>query len=216
VAGVATGRFVDIGGGDGLSGSNCANLAFNLGFHGLFIDGDGDRVRRGQDVYGSHPDTSLYPPRFICNHVTRENVSTLIGDGGLSGEIDVLSIDIDGNDYWVWEALEGVTPRIVVVETHPEFGLNSVVVPYRADFRWERGMNPDYLGASPAAVAKLARKLGYRLVAGNRYGFNAIFLRNDLAPDIAEIPVENLFHHPRAQERVAIFDRIADLPWVRV
>lgn len=214
----ATGRgpahFVDIGAGDGVAASNCANLALNLGFHGLMLEANEAKVRRAGDFYARHQDTSLFPPHCRCAAVTRDNVNRLIGDAGMSGEIDVLSIDIDGNDYWVWEAIDCVHPRIVVVEVHVEFGMRSIVVPYDENFAWHPGKNPHYLGASAAAMTKLAVRRGYRLVGANRYGFNAFFLRNDLGQNIIpELAVDELLSHPRNRERQALFDGIKDLPF---
>jgi hypothetical protein len=195
-AGLDRCRFVDIGAGDCVSASNCANLALNLGFHGLFVDADAERIESGRRFYERSPDTRTHPPLTVRSFVTRENVDDVIAGAGFSGAIDVLSIDIDGNDYWIWEAISAVTPRIVIVETHPEHGLEDVCAPYRPDFDWRRAAPGEPVGASPAAMARLGERLGYRLVGGNRFGFNACFLRDDLAGDIVPaIGVADLLRH---------------------
>ena len=195
-AGLDRGRFVDIGAGDCVSASNCANLALNLGFHGLFVEADPERIEAGRRFYARRPDTRTHPPLTVQSFVSRENVDDVIAGAGFNGEIDVLSIDIDGNDFWVWEAISAVTPRIVVVETHPEHGLEDVCAPYRPDFEWRRAAAGEPVGASPAAMVRLGERLGYRLVGGNRFGFNACFLRDDLAADIVPaIGVEELLRH---------------------
>ena len=215
--GIGPGKFVDIGAGDGITGSNVANLAFNFGFHGLCIDAKEENVRRGTQAFASHPDTAFYPPVFRQAMVTRENVNTLVREAGSSGEIDVLSIDIDGNDYWIWEALTSVSPRIVVVETHPEFGMRPIVVPYDAHLGAQAGATPEYLGASPAAMTKLANRLGYRLAGANRFGFNLFFVREELAPaGLAPVALAALLQHDRVRERERLFDAIAHLPFVEV
>lgn len=215
--GIGPAKFVEIGGGDGVWASNSANLALNLGFDGLFIDGNQDLIKRGEKFYADHPDTSFYCPRFKHALVTRSNVNEILNEAGFEGEIDLLSIDIDGNDYWIWEAIDCIQPRIVVIETHVEFGLNSVVVPYKEDFVWKPGMHPHYLGASPLAMTKLANRLGYRLVGANRFGFNAFYLRKDLGDDlIPEVDVNALFRHARNRERMQIFETIKDLEFVHV
>jgi hypothetical protein len=212
VAGTETRTFVDIGAGDGVHASNCANLAVNLGFHGLFIDADGKRIARGRRFYRRCPDTSLHPPVFVQATVDAENINALISGAGFEGELDVLSIDIDGNDYWIWEAIRCVCPRIVLVEAHVEFGMRNLVVPYKADFAWRKGMNPHYLGASPVALARLAGRLGYRLVAANVYGFNLFFVRDDVAPElIPAIEVEEALRHPRNRERERLFEQVKHL-----
>jgi hypothetical protein len=214
--GIKTKRFVDIGAGDCVTGSNTANLAVNLGFDGLFIDGDAQRIEAGRSFYQQHPDTAFYPPEFCHAMVKRETINDLLRGRGYTGEIDVLSIDIDGNDYWVWEALEAVSPRIVVVETHIEFGLRPIVVPYDPNYVYP-GVHPDYHGASPVAMAKLARKLGYRLVAATRFGFNTFYLRNDLAAELVpEIPVEEVVSHRRSKERGQVFEAVASMPYIEV
>lgn len=197
--------FVDIGGGDGITASNVAVLAFHLGFHGVVIDANAEQTSRGAEGYARHPATSLYPPAFRTALVSPANVDELIGSAGIAGEIDVLSIDIDGNDYWVWEAIRSVQPRIVIAETHPELGAGEVVIPYRDDPRPRAGEHPSYLGASPAAMTKLAERLGYRLVAGNAYGFNCFYLRNDLGQGVVpELSLDHLLRHPRNAERVGL------------
>jgi hypothetical protein len=85
-----------------------------------------------------------------------------------------MSIDIDGNDYWVWDAISVTSPKVVIIETHIEFGFNNIDV--------YPGRHPDYHGASPVAVKKLARRKGYRLVGANRLGFNTTYVRDGLAP----------------------------------
>src|SRR5207247_8322866 len=53
-----------------------------------------------------------------CN-VTAENINSTLLQNGLRGDIDLLSIDIDGNDYWVWKAIDAIAPRVVVIEYNP-------------------------------------------------------------------------------------------------
>jgi hypothetical protein len=198
VLGPGSRRFVDIGAGDGIHASNCANLAFNLGFHGLFVDADSDRIDEGRAVYARHRDTRRYPPRFVDAFVKTATVDGLLRDAGFVGDVDVLSIDIDGNDYWIWEAMKSISPRIVMIETHDEYGLADVLAPYDEDFVCRRDRPNETVGASPAAMTKLATRLGYRLVGANRLGFNAFYLRNDLAPELVpQIDVADLLWHDR-------------------
>jgi hypothetical protein len=180
-SGISTYRFVDIGAGDGITGSNTANLALNLGFDGVMLDGDPDRVRYGRRFYGRHPDTRYRPPRFEQCLVTPENVDHRLTAAGIEGEVDVLSIDIDGNDYWVWKAIQVVSPRIVLIEAHPHLGPGVFVSPYVHQDELAVRTHGATIGASPAALDALAVELGYRRVATNRYGFNVFYLRTDLA-----------------------------------
>jgi hypothetical protein len=213
VLGTKNKTFVDIGSADGIN-SHCANLAINFGWHGLFIDGSEEKIEQGRKFYSTLVDTSLYPPKFMCARVTRENVNQLISNAGFQGTVDLLSVDIDGNDYWVWDALECVRPRVVIIETHVEFGYRNIVVPYDKDHVYP-GNHPDYHGASPVAMEKLASQLGYRLVGANRFGFNTIYVTKEEGADlIPEVSVETILQHPRNQERFQLFEQIRDRPYV--
>ena len=194
-AGLGTRRFVDLGAGDGTTSSNCANLALNLGFHGVFVDARGREVERGRRFYSAHPDTRERPPVFVEAFLTRENVDEVVTRAGIEGDVDLLSIDVDGNDYWLWEALSCVSPRFVVVETHTELGLEDHVMPYDQAFDWRTAPPGTKIGASPVAMTALAGRLGYRLVGANAYGFNAFYARRDVATLLPEIAVDELFRH---------------------
>jgi hypothetical protein len=212
--GAGSRTFVDIGAGDGVHASNCANLAINFGFHGLFIEADAARVERGRTFYAEHPDTSLYPPVFAHARVTPGNVNDVVRSAGIDGEIDLLSVDIDGNDYWIWDALTVVEPRVVVIETHPELGRRSLVAPYADDPMHVPGRPNHFLGASPAAMTALARRRGYRLVAANRFGFNLFYVRDDLAAPFPAIATDDLFRHPRAIARLIPDRELTGLPFI--
>ena len=142
------------------------------------------------------------PPKFECAKVTRENINSLIKTNGISGEIDLLSIDIDGNDYWIWDALETVDPRVVIIETHIEYGMRSVVVPYDKNYSFSDSDHKPH-GASVPAMVKLAKSKGYRLVGANKFGFNLIFVKGDEGthrlPTIESIDITT---HPRYSERL--------------
>lgn len=96
--------FVEIGSDDGVY-SNSASLYFNFGWHGLFIGGNPRSVKRGRKFFSKYPHPWFYKPKFVCDMVKRENVNQLIEGAGFKGEVGLLCIDIDGNDYWVWDAI---------------------------------------------------------------------------------------------------------------
>ncbi|MEW5850053.1 MAG: hypothetical protein AB2A00_14790 [Myxococcota bacterium] len=211
--GVARGTFVDVGSADGIR-SNCANLALNLGWDGVFIDGNPENIRRGEAFYRSHPDTCEHPPRFLHAMVSRENINDILTGAGVPHDVDFMSVDIDGNDYWVWDAITAISPKVVMVETHVEFGLRDIVVPYDPSHVYP-GKHPDYFGASPTAMARLAAQKGYRLVGANNYGFNTIYVRQGLAETaLPEVTVESILQHPRNAERLLRFEPIKDWPYV--
>lgn len=201
--------FVEIGSDDGVN-SNSANLYFNFGWHGLFIDANRKSIRRGKRFFAKYPHPWFYRPKFVCSKLTRENVNELIESAGYSGKIGLLSIDIDGNDYWIWDAISAVEPQVVIIETHNEFGMHNIVVPYDADYSYP-GRHPDYHGASPVAMNRLARKKGYRLVGANELGFNFIFVRKGLAEkELPEVSVESVLGHPSVKDGYRKFEAIKD------
>jgi hypothetical protein len=130
------------------------------GWRGLWLDGSAANVAQIQSRFASFCNKGQL--RAVEAFITAENINALIQQGGITGEIDLLSIDIDNNDYWVWKAIEVVKPRMVVIEYNatlrPPF---SGVVPYEPTKTWN-GSN--YFGASLEALVRLGRQKGYRLV----------------------------------------------------
>lgn len=173
-AGETNRRFVEIG--SGLSGGNSGFLARECGWSGLMVDGDAAHMAQ---VARRFPMVTA-----VAAWVTRENIDELIAANGYDGEVDLFSLDLDGNDFWIWEAMTACNPRIVVLEYNSMFGPDrSVTVPY--DPRFDRHEHHAmYYGASLTAHARLSARKGYRLVAVEPTGVNAFFLRNDLAPRV--------------------------------
>jgi hypothetical protein len=185
-------RVVEVCAQDGIE-CNGANLIINHGWRGLLFDGDEATVAVGRDFYARNRDTWVNPPTFVRAWVTRDNINRLISENDFAGEIDLLSIDIDGNDYWVWKAIEAVNPRVVVVEHNSLGGAErSITIPYQEDFVADLTTGPPYyLGATLPAFVKLCREKGYRLVGGERLGFNAFFVRRGIGEDcLPEITAE--------------------------
>jgi hypothetical protein len=122
--------------------------------------------------------------------IDRDNVNSLIASAGITDDIGLLSIDIDGNDYWVLEAVDSVSPRILVLEYNATFGKDAAVtVPYDPGFvRGEKHWTWLYWGASLAALARAADEKGYAMVAVNRAGNNAFFVRRDV---LGELPARS-------------------------
>jgi hypothetical protein len=183
-AGVASARFAELG--CGHNGGSSGFLAQELGWSGLMIDADPAAILECRLRFN---DTRVVA---LEARVTRESVDALLTEGGVTGQIDLLGVDIDGNDLWVWEAVTAASPRVVVIEYNALFGpTRSVAVPYDPEFRYEPGSS--YFGASLTALARLGRRLGYRLVATEPRGANAFFVRDDVAPSIPECPPEAVF-----------------------
>jgi hypothetical protein len=143
-------------------------------------------------------------------------VNSVLRDAGVGGNVDLLALDIDGMDYWVWKAIEQIRPRVVVCETHNVIGANEpLTFPYDPNSVMK---TPNYHSASLAAVTKLAGEKGHRLVATHRYGFNAFFISKDLASDLlpAVTPAECLQDPYTLEARSARWPKVKDLNWVRV
>jgi hypothetical protein len=157
---------------------NSAKLLME-GWQGLWLDGSSAHVahiRKNLDTFVR--DGRL---RVIESFVTAENINALLAEGGVTGEIDLLSIDIDRNDYWVWKAIEVVKPRVVIIEYNATLRPPlSLVIPYEPMQIWN-GSN--YFGASLEALVKLGRAKGYRLVGCSVSGANAFFVRDEFAGD---------------------------------
>lgn len=134
--------------------------------------------------------------------IDRDNINALIRAAAIDGDIGLLSIDLDGNDYWVLEAIDVVSPRILVAEYNSTFGAEAAVtVPYDPQFvRGERHWSWLYWGASLAALGRLAAGKGYALVGGNRAGNNAFFVRRDVLGDIPEVSVAEAYAPSRFRE----------------
>jgi len=154
--GVTSRRFVEIG--SGLSGGNSGFLARECGWAGLMVDGHADHMAQ---VGRRFPTVTA-----ITAWVTRDNVNDLITTHNAAGEPDLFSLDLDGNDYWIWEAMTACSPRVVILEYNSMFGATrSVTVPYDPQFDRHRH-HTMYYGASLTALARLSARKGYRLVAG--------------------------------------------------
>jgi len=202
ILGMGKKTFVDLGSNDCVN-SNCANLAVHFNWKGLFVDGDKNLIEIGKKFYKRTPNFWSYKPKFVHAFLTKKNVNNIIQTKGFEGEIELLSIDIDGNDYWIWESLEIIQPKVVIIECQLAFGLEEKVIPYREDFR-EDVRNSDNYGASALALQKLGKQKGYRLVGANEYGNNLFFIKNGLAEiQLPEVNVQSLLQHPFATEKYA-------------
>jgi hypothetical protein len=169
--------FFEFGVGDGLA-NNTLNLLVG-GWRGYWIDGSAEFCaiinREHRDYIGAGRLSVLN------EFITRDSINRQIEKLGIPQEIDLLSIDVDGNDYWIWTAMEAVSPRVVVIEYNATLRPpQRIVMPYKDSYCWN-GSN--YFGASLAALEALGRQKGYALVGCNYTGVNAFFVREDLVTD---------------------------------
>ena len=158
--------------------SNCRFLLMKDDWNGFVIDGSRDNIARLQQSYFYRKHHLIVIDAFI----TRENINALLARSGFDDDLGLLSIDTDGNDYFVLEAIESFRPRILILEFNSVFGAaRKISVPCRADFQRTQAHHSNlYFGASLGAVTHLAGKKGYTLVGTNSAGVNAFYVRNDL------------------------------------
>ena len=175
--GVTSRNFVEFG---VAYGHECNTLKLLVeGWRGLWLESGADNCERIRRVFAAQLAEGRLELRQAS--VTPDNIDALIAGARVAGagELDLLSIDIDGNDYHVLQALRSVRPRVLVIEYNGKFPPPmDVVPPYDPAHSWD---GTDYMGASLQAIATLAARRGYRLVATNITGVNAFFVRDDLA-----------------------------------
>lgn len=190
--------------------ANCRFLMMKDFWSGMVIDGSPTNIAHIEQsqIHWRHSLTAL--EAFI----SRENIAELIARAPFE-DIGILSVDIDGVDYYVLEALEHVRPAIVIVEYNGLFGpYAKVSVPYSADFQRAKAHHSNlYYGASISAFDHLLTARGYSLVGGNAAGNNAFFVRNDLLNDkVKAVTIEQAF---RAASFAETRDASGKLTFVR-
>jgi hypothetical protein len=177
-------KAVEISAGDGIE-CNAANLIVNHGWQGLLFDGDAEQLAQGTTFYSTVRTTWVSPPTLVSAWITAENVNELVSSNGMNGPVDLLSRDIDGNDYWVWKALDCIRPRVVVLEFNAACGPErSMTMSYTPEYRLDPAQELPRCGASLQAFVELGRLKGYRLVGVQSLGFNAFFVQNGIGDDL--------------------------------
>lgn len=158
--------------------SNTRFLLINNNWQGLVLDACREDIDfiQSDNIYWQHD------LQAKCDWITRGNIDSLLTSAGFSPDVGLMSVDIDGNDYWIWEAIESVRARILIIEYNGLFGLEPLAVPYTEGFSRTAAHHSNlYYGASLGAMHHLAKKKGYVLVGTNSFGHNAFFLRSDVA-----------------------------------
>jgi len=219
IIGTTNKRCVEVCAGNGME-NNTANLVLNHRWIALMFDGSEANIGSSRDFFAHHPDSAISPPSVVQAWITRDNINSLIEGHGFKGPIDLFSLDMDGVDYWVWEALTCVDPRVVILECNHLWGPGpSVTVPYSETFVCEYTQyGSDYAGASLGAFVKLGRKKGYRFVGTNATATNAFFVKQDIVSSwLPEVDIAMCFDHPRAQFGINVrLPKVKNKAWVEV
>lgn len=178
--------------------ANTRFLLQNNKWNGLVIDGSQDNINyiKADEIYWR------YNLKAESAFIDKININPLIENAGITGDIGLLSIDIDGNDYWIWDCINTISPRIVICEYNSLWGdERKVTIPYEREFVRNKSHYSDlYYGASISALVDLADKKGYSLVFSNSNGNNLFFVRNDLVGDLKVLSVKEAYKRPTFRE----------------
>jgi hypothetical protein len=186
--------FIEFGVED-FSESNCRFLMMKDNWRGFVIDGSERNISRLVKSYYYWK----YDLQAICAFVDKDNIEDLLDRSGFNHDLGILSIDLDGVDYFILSSIARFKPRILICEFNPIFGpTRKVTVPYDKRFqRFKHHYSGLYWGASLSALNDVATSLGYELVGTNSTGHNAFFIRNDLIrPPFHRIDPEQAFDFP--------------------
>jgi len=190
---------------------NCARLIDD--WQGLLIDGDGRNVALARKVL---------PANMTCKHLWLDlNNLDVIEAYAATRDIGILSIDVDGNDYWFLRSLISIKPAMIICEYNSSFGMRSISVPYEQSFRrFKKHASGLYFGASLAALKNLCDRNGYRLVETSENGVNAFFVRGDLLdPGSVPLDLANVFREKKLKDgssQPQQWSTIMDLEFVEV
>jgi len=168
--------------GSGPAGHNSANLIINHKWNGLLMDAVKKHVNTSRDFYNEKLKLESNRVQIVQCFITAENIEQVLYENGIPNEIDLLTIDVDGNDYWIWKAIKNINPRVVVIEYNSSIRPNwCVTTKYDPKFDRHRKGNVFYHGASLSALIKLGLEKGYCFVGCDSEGYNAFFVRKDVA-----------------------------------
>ncbi|XPV76323.1 MAG: hypothetical protein ACNI27_17195 [Desulfovibrio sp.] len=164
--------------------SNTRFLLMNDNWSGFVMDGSAENMKQLEqtDYYWKH---ELYSKSVF---IDLDNINELLADCPLGPEVGLLHVDLDGNDYWIWERINTVDPAILILEYNSVFGMErDISVPYDKNFyRTDYHHSNLYFGASLKALHTLCDKRNYGFVGCNSAGNNAYFVRRDILNDVVK------------------------------
>jgi hypothetical protein len=166
---------VEFGCGDGVTLSNTRNLLVHHGWSGLLIDGDHDKIEKAKKTYAGN-----HRVKVVEAWVYPGNIETLFDQHGVPPDLDLISIDIDSNDYYVWRVMHDYRPKVVVIEYNGSFPPpQKAVVAFHPLNYFDKS---DYFGASIQSLYELGKKKGYELVYASSLGLNLFFVDKKYFP----------------------------------
>lgn len=178
---------------------NTKFLLMNKNWRGLIIDESTIFMEKikNSDIYWRFDLTA------VKSFITKNNINNIFKENNFVGPIGLLSIDIDGNDYWIWDSINCVDPEIVIIEYNSRLGFEkAITIPYREDFKRKKAHYSNiYYGASLKALINLGRKKNYIFIGCNSAGNNAYFIKSSLEnKKIKEIKIEDGFVYSKFRE----------------
>ncbi len=195
--GVKNKIFVEFGVGDGLENNTLSLL--HQGWTGLWIEGSAECCKKIFEGFSGLIKSGKL--KLVQSFIFAETINGLISSQIFEQEIDLLSIDIDGNDAHIYDQISCVTPRVIVLEYNAKFGpVIEYCMPYNRNYRWSK---TDCFGASLKYFEKLMSNKGYTLVGCNLVGTNAFFVRTDLVHDHFDEPFSSEYHFEPARYELA-------------
>ena len=180
-------KFIEFGVSD-YTESNTRFLLLNDNWSGLVMDCSIENVNyiKQDEIFWKHDLTAIH------SFATAENINSTLSDAGFTGEIGLLHIDVDGNDYWIWNSISCISPVIVIMEYNSLFGSDrAITIPYNPLFnRFTAHYSGLYAGASISALCDIAEKKGYIFIGSNSAGNNAYFIKNESIGKIRPLSIK--------------------------
>lgn len=184
---IKNGWYCEFGAGDGNWICNTRKLR-EEGWKGVLIEGDSESFNNLKNNYGEHPDVSIIESYISCE--PGESLDDLLSSTDIPSDFDLLSIDVDGNDLWIWKSLKKYTPKVVVVEYNPHYDpTESLTIKYDPNHRFN---SDNYYGATAGAFNKLAEELGYKLV-GSTGGLNLFYCKKEISDKFKELDINEVY-----------------------
>jgi hypothetical protein len=188
---IENGWFCEFGAGDGNNISN-TRIFREKGWNGVLIEGDPERFGKMSSTPDIKNNKGIYLIQKYISCEDGEKIDDLLSDIPIPEDFDLISIDVDGNDLWIWKSMEKYRPKAVIVEYNSHFPVTkSVTVKYDRNHRFE---SDNYYGANAGALIKLGKEKSYDLV-GYTHGLNLVFVDSNLSSKFRKIDSNEIGVH---------------------